>query len=88
MFWNQWKFKLINYGEQQEDYSGKYEKSQDRESFYQIINKNRFPQDSSSCKFTIKIDNFTPEFGEKDEPINYNIGDEADDSDNNQIMQW
>jgi hypothetical protein len=61
--------------------------------FYQIINKNQFQQDSSSCKFTIKIDNFTPEFGEQDQPINYLIGGEADDSDSdnesdNQVMQW
>jgi hypothetical protein len=57
------EFKL-NYGERSEDYCGKYEESQDKELFYQIINKNQFKQDSSSCKFTIKIDNFTPEFGE------------------------
>jgi hypothetical protein len=55
---------------------------------YQINNKNQFQQDSSSCKFTIKIDNFTPEFGEEDEAINFYIGDEPDDSDNKQIMQW
>ncbi len=35
-------------------------------------------QDSNSCKFTIKIDNFSEEFGETGKPICFAFGSDGD----------
>jgi hypothetical protein len=45
----------------------------DKESKNYIFNTKHRLQDSNSCDFTIKIDNFTSELGEPGKPIIYNF---------------
>ncbi len=49
------------------------------------INSNRIQAAANSQS---KSTTSHPNLEKPDESIDYNIGDESDDSDNNQIMQW
>jgi hypothetical protein len=49
----------------------------DKESKFNIFNTKLSLQDSSSCKFTITIDNFTPDLGETGKGIDYHFNSGA-----------
>jgi hypothetical protein len=53
---------------------------EDKESKKHIFNTNHNLQNSSSCDFTIKIDNFTPELGETGKFMNYRFTFGADNN--------
>jgi hypothetical protein len=73
-------------GKRRRDHSGNSYNMQDRESKHNIFNTENHFQDSNSCKFTIKIDNFTPELGETGKPIIYRFNCSA--GNNYEKLKW